>query len=77
MVGLVIGTGTLLYYEGLKRMKVAQVSSLELASPFFAATLGFFAFGEAVTIMQIGGMLLLVIGVYLISKGEQPSFSVS
>lgn len=68
IVGLVVGAGTLLYYEGLKRMKVAQVSSLELSSPFFAAALGFFAFGEGVTLMQAGGMFLLILGIFLLSK---------
>ncbi len=37
-IGVIIGIGTILYYEGLKRLKAAQVSGLELSTPFFAAT---------------------------------------
>ena len=46
LVGIVVGVGTILYYEGLKRLKAAQVSSMELATPFFAALFGFCILGE-------------------------------
>ena len=69
-IGVIIGIGTILYYEGLKRLKAAQVSGLELSIPFFAAILAFFFLGELITIMQITGIGLLLIGVYLISKKE-------
>ena len=70
LVGVVVGMGTILYYEGLKRLKAAQVSALELTTPFFGALLGFFILREQVTIMQVSGMLMLFVGVYLISKRE-------
>jgi drug/metabolite transporter (DMT)-like permease len=65
--GLLVGVGCILYYEGLKRLKTAQVSALELLAPFFAAVLSYFILGEKITIMQIAGIALLVFGVYLIS----------
>ena len=71
LVGVVVGIGTILYYEGLKRLKAAQASGLELSAPFFAALLGFFVLEEVVTVMQILGIALLVIGVYFISKKEK------
>jgi len=71
-VGFVVGLGTILYYEGLKRLKAAQVSGLELSTPFFAAILGFYFLQETVTVMQIGGILLLIIGIYCLSKREEP-----
>ncbi len=70
-IGVIIGIGTILYYEGLKRLKAAQVSGLELSTPFFAAILAFFFLGELITVIQIIGIGLLVGGVYLISKKEK------
>jgi drug/metabolite transporter (DMT)-like permease len=69
-IGAIIGVGTILYYEGLKRLKAAQVSGLELSAPFFAAILAYVFLNEVVTIMQIIGTALLFGGVYLISKKE-------
>ena len=71
LIGIIIGIGTILYYEGLKRIKAAQVSSLELSTPFFAAILGFFVLREFITIMQIIGILLLFVGIYYLSKKEE------
>jgi len=70
LIGIIIGIGTILYYEGLKRLKAAQVSALELSTPFFAAILGFFILNEDITPLQIGGICLLIAGVYFISKKE-------
>ncbi len=70
LVGITVGAGTILYYEGLKRIKAAQVCALELTTPLFAALLGYCIFGERVTAMQIFGMLLLFAGVYLLSRKE-------
>lgn len=70
LIGVIIGIGTILYYEGLKRMKAAQVGALELSTPFFAALLGFLILHEYLTIMQIIGISLLLIGVLIISKKE-------
>lgn len=69
-IGVIIGIGTILYYEGLKRLKAAQVAGLELSTPFFAAILAIFFLGELITIMQIIGIGVLFGGVYLISKKE-------
>jgi drug/metabolite transporter (DMT)-like permease len=69
-IGVIIGIGTILYYEGLKRLKAAQVSGLELSTPFFAAILAFLFLNEIATSMQIIGIALLFGGVYLISKKE-------
>ncbi|VVB61258.1 EamA-like transporter family protein [uncultured archaeon] len=73
LIGVVIGVGTILYYEGLKRLKAAQVSGLELSTPFFAAILAFLFLNEFITGMQIIGIVLLFVGVYFISKKEKIS----
>jgi len=70
-IGVIIGIGTILYYEGLKRLKAAQVSGLELSTPFFAAILAFLFLNETVTNIQIIGIALLFSGIYLISKKEE------
>jgi drug/metabolite transporter (DMT)-like permease len=70
LIGVIVGAGTIFYYEGLKRIKAAQVGALELATPFFAALFGFCILGERVTIMQITGIALLFIGVWILSKKE-------
>jgi drug/metabolite transporter (DMT)-like permease len=71
LLGIIVGLGTLLYYEGLKRIKAAQVSALELSTPFFAALLGFIILGEQVTSFQIIGILLLITGVSFFIKKEK------
>ena len=70
LIGLVVGVGTLLYYESLKRLKAAQTSALELSTPFFAAFLGYLVLSETVTVMQGAGIVLLFLGVYFLSKRE-------
>ena len=70
LAGLVVGVGTLLYYEAMKRIKAAQVSALELSAPFFAAGLAYATLGERATPMQITGILLLILGVHFISRKE-------
>jgi drug/metabolite transporter (DMT)-like permease len=70
-IGVIIGIGTILYYEGLKRLKAAQVSGLELSTPFFAAILAVLLLNEFITSMQIIGIALLFVGVYFISKKEK------
>jgi drug/metabolite transporter (DMT)-like permease len=68
VLGVLIGVGTILYYEGLKRIKAAQVGALELSTPLFAAVLGFFVLNESVTGLQLIGIFLLCLGIYLLSR---------
>jgi drug/metabolite transporter (DMT)-like permease len=74
LVGLVVGVGTILYYEGLKRIKAAQVSALELSTPFFALVFAFLVLRERTTVMQILGIVLLVVGILLLSRKEEAYF---
>jgi len=71
LVGVIVGVGYILYYEGLKRIKAAQSSALELSTPFFATLLGFYILGELVTVMQIFGILLLFVGVGFLFVREE------
>ncbi len=72
VLGIVIGIGTVFYYEGLKRIKAAQVAALELSTPFFATVLGIVVLREYITLMQGVGLLLLVVGIFLLSRREIP-----
>ncbi len=74
LVGVVVGVGSVLYYEGLKRIKAAQVSALELSTPFFAAALAYFLLSESFTTMQVLGILLLVPGIHFLSRKEEAYF---
>ena len=74
LVGVVVGAGTILYYESMKRIKAAQVSAMELSTPFFAALMGFLVLKEGVTVMQISGLALLFVGVCFLSKKEEAYF---
>lgn len=71
LVGVIVGIGYILYYEGLKRIKAAQSSALELSAPFFAALFGFYILGELVTVLQIFGILLLFVGVGFLFMREE------
>jgi len=70
LIGIVIGIGTILYYEGIRLIKAAQVSALELSTPFFAAILGYSILREYITLMQFIGILFLIKGIYFLSKKE-------
>ena len=74
LVGIVVGVGTILYYEGLKRIKAAQVSALELSTPFFAVVFAFLILQERATVMQVAGVVLLVFGILLLSRKEEAYF---
>lgn len=70
LLGVIIGIGTILYYQGIRLLKAAQVSALELSTPFFATILGVFVLQEYITVTQFIGILLLLGGIYFLSRKE-------
>ncbi len=70
IIGIVIGIGAICYYEGVKRIKAAQVALFELAAPFIVAVLGFYFFSETLTLLQILAFPLLGAGLWLIARRE-------
>jgi drug/metabolite transporter (DMT)-like permease len=70
LIGVVIGIGTILYYEGIRLIKAAQVSALELSTPFFATVLGIIFLKEYITPLQSVGILFLFGGIYFLSRRE-------
>ncbi len=71
LLGVIIGVGTILYYEGIKLIKAAQVSALELSTPLFATALGFLVLRETITALQFIGVLALFGGIYFLSRKER------
>jgi len=74
LVGIVVGVGTIFYYEGLKRIKAAQVSALELSTPLFAVLLSFLIPTESIESMQLFGVGMLIVGVHFLSRKEEVYF---
>ncbi|OGC41489.1 hypothetical protein A2Y85_07565 [candidate division WOR-3 bacterium RBG_13_43_14] len=70
LLGLVIGLGTIMYYEGIRKLKAAQVAAIELSTPFFATVLGFVVLKEMITLQQAFGILLLFAGMYYLATKE-------
>ena len=70
-VGIIIGIGTILYYESLKRIKAAQTSALELSTPVFATILAYIMLSELPSHMQLIGVGLLLLGLFFISRREE------
>ena len=62
LIGVVVGLGYILYYEGLRRIKASQVALTEISSTFFIAIFAFLFLGENVTPIQIVGAILLISG---------------
>jgi drug/metabolite transporter (DMT)-like permease len=75
LLGGLVGVGYILYYEGITRIKAAQVSALELCAPVFAAFLGVLFLRESVTVLQGIGIVLLFPGIYFLSRREHDSSS--
>lgn len=70
LIGIAIGAGTILYYEGIRLIKAAQVAALELSTPFFATFLGFCVLREYITVMQGVGTFCLLGGIYCLARKE-------
>jgi drug/metabolite transporter (DMT)-like permease len=71
ILGIVIGAGTILYYGGLRLIKAAQVSALELSTPFFATIFGIVVLKEYITPVQFCGFLFLISGMFFLSRRER------
>ncbi|MHA2394321.1 MAG: DMT family transporter [Promethearchaeota archaeon] len=73
LLGVLVGFGYVFYYEGLKRIKASYVALTELSSPLFATILSWLFLGERVTILQIIACILLVTGLFILSKRQSPN----
>ncbi len=63
-----------LWFRGIQRLPVAQVSLLGLLSPATAATLGWVVLGQSLSFGQLLGMMLILIAVWIgQTQKAQPS----
>jgi len=69
LLGVIVGLGYILYDEGLKRIKACQAALTELSSLFFVTALAWIILGEYVTIIQVIGALLLIMGLTALTRG--------
>jgi drug/metabolite transporter (DMT)-like permease len=72
IVGITTGIGLILWYEGARYIKGVVISALELFGVFCTGILGYFILNETVTWMQGVGMILLIAGVWYLSRDEEP-----
>jgi drug/metabolite transporter (DMT)-like permease len=72
IVGITTGIGLIVWYEGAKYVKGTVIAALELFGVFCTGILGYFILSESVTWMQGLGMVLLIVGVWFISRDEEP-----
>jgi EamA-like transporter family len=64
-LGILIGDW--LWLEGLRLLGAKKVLVVDTLKPFFAAFLGWILLGETIRLPAIGGMMLTVIGVLMVS----------
>ena len=57
------------FYNGLKLGEVSRVVPISGSYPFIAFLLGIFFLGESVNLMKIGGVLLILAGIWLLKIG--------
>lgn len=76
IVGLVIGDS--LYFEALKRIGVARAMPISMGYPVMTSLLAALLLGERLTAMSLIGMLITLVGVYLVATqahGVAPALS--
>ena len=65
-------TGDLLFYKALRHSDLSIVTPFYNLSPIFLIFLSFFVLGEVLTFVEFGGIMLLVLGSFLL-KNESTS----
>jgi len=74
IMGLFHGTQVILYYEGLKYIKVALASGLGKLATVFTIFLAFIIFKETMTPMQIIGTIVLLVSAYFLVQYDNRKF---
>jgi drug/metabolite transporter (DMT)-like permease len=64
------GAGRYLNFSGIKRLGAARNAPLTATAPLFATIMAVVFLDETVTALILGGILLLVTGVYLLTSGK-------
>ncbi len=70
LYGLVVAGLILFLYIAFRYIKTAEATSYQLLSPIITAVIALFIFGERLSIMQIAGGAIILIGLYLMAKKQ-------
>jgi drug/metabolite transporter (DMT)-like permease len=63
------GLGTILWLGVLARVELSQAYPFVGLGFVLTAVLGYFLFGEAITMLRVAGTVLVVAGIYLVACG--------
>lgn len=61
-IGVVSAVGQLVMTEGYKYVEVSKGSSMHMLIPVFNILLGYYVFNEALTLMELAGAVLVIVG---------------
>jgi drug/metabolite transporter (DMT)-like permease len=64
----------LLVLMGMRRLEISQALPLLVLTPGLVALFAFLLLGESLVAMEIGGMILLLVGTYLLQVGGKKGF---
>ena len=62
-----------LVVESLHHLRASQASTMGLTEPLFATIIAWIVLGEALTVIQLTGGLLILLGVYLAERSRKPA----
>lgn len=73
-VSLIATLGILLNAKAVRHMQISEVAPLFNLTPGFLAVLAFFFLGESLSKIQIGGLILLIFGSYVLETDHNSFF---
>lgn len=74
IAGILAAASFLLITKALRHMEVSTMSPLMVIEPGIVAILAFYLLGEALTLFQVLGICLLIIGMYFLEHAALPEF---
>lgn len=75
IIGSILGSAAfLLVAKAVRHMEVSSASPLLILGPGVTAILAFFILGERLTLFQISGIALLIIGMFILESKKNESF---
>lgn len=62
--------GRLTFYTAINHIPITLASSIKITAPIFAAVIAFIALGETLSTTAIGGMFIVIFGLYQLSRPQ-------
>ncbi|HPM13240.1 MAG TPA: DMT family transporter [Bacteroidales bacterium] len=66
--GILLTTCKVTFYEGMKRLDISKVISLEMTYPFFSVMALYFIFDQHISWYQLAGICIMVLGAFYSMK---------